>query len=130
MKEFTLKEELKECVRIWKYLARTGKRNKPAYTNKYMYACPICEYVWHKYPDIDVHSGTSDRYMLGCAKVCPMKSIWISKKGCDGGDESPYSRWVDSRYIYADIKGRKAAAKEIQLGAQKLLDELEENNKI
>jgi len=48
-----------------------------------------------------------------------MKNVWNEKRGCNGGENSPFVRWLKDTSA-----ARKKHAAIIWKGAQKILDEM------
>jgi hypothetical protein len=93
------------CKRAWKWLAKTGSKNKPRYLDQFVNECPACSIA-------DIGGGRN----VNC-RICPIIA-WRrqamrfddDQEGCVClQDDHPFAVWSDA----VDIEERKAAAKQI-----------------
>lgn len=108
----TKREALRECRKMWLWLAQNPGKCK----DDYLYAhkiplyewnnnCPCCQYVESKQPGI-----TGDMRRYGCLGLCPLKRLWNypaknsdyysdywSESGCEH-EKSPYAKWRASDF--------------------------------
>lgn len=115
------KQALKDTIKIWEYLAKTGDEDKPDFASEFLNECPLCDYA--KY---------SDRSAKFTAKHGNCNCNWCLVKWpqyyCDYcGDylnfcqKSYYGEWEDTH----SKKHRKELAKKIVELAKAKLKEYE-----
>ena len=113
-----LKEALELSLKLWNELMITKRLTIPDWAAVYFKGNPACHYVYSL--GRPVHKNHLNDYV--CGKVCPLKTIWTTNKGCMGPG-SPYAYW---RKIAVTTSDKKYYAQEIRDGILRLLDELDE----
>lgn len=114
--KLTKKQALKECIKMWTWLAKHPTKNKSDYFSGKVFSqksipesfCYCCEYA--------LQDGVVN---------CPECPIWEGAIGCSDGcyaQGSPYDRWTGNNSLLERVK----SAKEIVRLAKKKLAQLEQ----
>lgn len=100
------REAVKICREMWKELAETGTREKPAYANEFYHQCPLCEYLTYTLNQNDIGNRGG---RPACRKYCPLEWPGTSETCFNPG---LYHDWI--------TRLDKAKRKEIALQISKL----------
>lgn len=104
---------LEKTLQAWEEIVKTKSRIKPHWCKKYLYYCPVCEYILQQGVAVGSEKGSP------CISICLLKDVWANEEGGCMGKNSPYLKWVST-----DSRTPHAAAKQIVAGIKKVINSL------
>lgn len=96
------KKLLRESLKIWRYLAKSGAPNKPGFAFKYCCGCPFCEV----YQDGQIVAGERES-CFDCDLASSIGGVSNQPFACEKQESTYYARWWDLRIRWSNLANRK-----------------------